>query len=188
MAVEETRFYEPAARFHATPLGWIDLNGKTILLHAEQGFGDAIQFVRYARLVRERGGRYLLECHKELYSLFRSLPDVSEIFVMGDRLPHFDVHCPLMSLPLCFGTTVENIPAPVPYLGVEAARERAWSTRIKRVAGELRVGIAWTGNPIHQNDTRRSLPPPLLRLFTIFPGCVSSVLVRSMEKEERGSC
>ncbi len=93
-----------------------DLGGKTALLYAEQGFGDTIHMARYAPLVAARGGKVVLECQPALSRLLLSLSGVERIVPAGQRLPPFDVHCPLLSLPLLFNTTVETIPAPVPYL------------------------------------------------------------------------
>ena len=92
------------------------LEGRTILLHCEQGFGDALQFVRYAPLVKERGGRVLLECPPRLHRLFGEVAGVDRLLVAGEELPPFDFHAPLMSLPLLFKTTLATIPASVPYL------------------------------------------------------------------------
>jgi tetratricopeptide (TPR) repeat protein len=97
-----------------------ELAGRTILLHAEQGFGDAIQFARYVPLVARRGGRVILEVPQQLVRLFRSLDGAAEIVAHGEPLPEFGVHCPLMSLPRVFGTTLETVPDRVPYLSAPA--------------------------------------------------------------------
>jgi len=92
------------------------LNGKTILLYSEQGFGDQIQFIRYVALVAQQGGRIIVECPQPLARLFETVPCVQQIVIKGEPLPEFDWHCPLMSLPHIFGTTLATIPAPIPYL------------------------------------------------------------------------
>jgi tetratricopeptide (TPR) repeat protein len=92
-----------------------DLTGKTILLHAEQGLGDTLQFIRYAPLVAERGGRIIVECQASLLRLLQAVPEIAVLIPRDAPLPDFDVHAPLMSLPRILGTTVTTIPAPVPY-------------------------------------------------------------------------
>jgi hypothetical protein len=131
------------------------LNGRTILLHAEQGLGDTIQFGRYAPLVAERGGRVVISCPEELRQLLESLPGVAR--VTAEIEPgNFDCHCPLMSLPAVFGTRVETIPAPARYLQAPAPLTDSWRNRIGYEVG-MRVGLAWAGNPKHKRDRRRSI-------------------------------
>jgi tetratricopeptide (TPR) repeat protein len=142
------------------------LDGKTILLHAEQGFGDTIQFLRYLPLVAARGGKVILEIQKPLVPLLARAAGL-KIIARGDPLPRFDMHCPLLSLPLAFATTLQNIPAAMPYLAATAERIAHWRARIGGAPG-LKVGIAWAGSPIHRNDRHRSIPieklKPLLEL------------------------
>jgi Tfp pilus assembly protein PilF len=137
-----------------------DLNGKTILLHAEQGIGDTIQFIRYLPMVAARGGRIILECPAPLHRLFQQFAGIEKLIIAGHPLPNFDVHCPLMSLPFVFSTTLETIPAPVPYLSADTELSAAWTARLAGSA-RLKVGIAWAGNPRHHNDRNRSIPSPL---------------------------
>src|SRR5262249_44770431 len=132
------------------------LEGKTILLHAEQGFGDTIQFLRYLPLVATRGGRVILEFQKPLVRLAPPAANVT-VVARGDPLPPFDLHCPLLSLPLAFSTTLRNIPASVPYLAAAPDRVGHWRARIGGAPG-LKIGIAWAGSPIHRNDRQRSIP------------------------------
>lgn len=125
-------------------LGEHALAHKRILLHAEQGLGDTLQFCRYARLVADRGAAVILEVPAALAALLRNLAGVTQLVAAGDELPPFDLHCPLMSLPLAFGTTVSTIPAPVPYLQADPGKQRFWQQRL----GEhrrLRVGLVWSG-------------------------------------------
>jgi len=142
------------------------LDGKTILLHAEQGFGDTIQFLRYLPLVAARGGNIILEIQKPLVALVTPSAGVT-IVARGDPLPPFDLHCPLLSLPLAFATTLQNIPASMPYLAAADERVAHWRARLAGEPG-LKVGIAWAGSPIHRNDRHRSIPiekfKPLLEL------------------------
>jgi tetratricopeptide (TPR) repeat protein len=137
-------------------LGREPLAGRTILLHAEQGFGDTLQFIRYAKLVAGRGPIVLLEVQPSLKSLLSDVDGVARTFARGELLPNFDLHCPLMSLPLALGTTLDCIPAEVPYLNVPADRLARWRDRLgdKR---RLRVGIAWAGSALHKNDHQRSI-------------------------------
>lgn len=139
-----------------------DLRGRTILLHAEQGAGDAIQFVRYAPMVAERGGRVIVQCPRPLVRLFRQMPNAAQIIAAGDPLPQFDLHCPLMSLPLAFATTLESIPANVPYVTPEPDVVQNWAQKLNGDGGPLRIGLAWAGNPSHQKDKERSISLPSL--------------------------
>lgn len=119
------------------------LSGRTILLYAEQGFGDALQFIRYAPLVARRAARVLVRCHPELVELFSSMPELGTVVASDDQLPPFDLCAPLMGLPRLFGTTLQTIPAEVPYLRAPAERVREWRARVRRDDGRLQVGIAW---------------------------------------------
>jgi hypothetical protein len=133
------------------------LGGRTILLHAEQGLGDALQFVRYAPLVAARGGRVVLGVYASVVPLLANMAGVAEVVDLGGKLPHFDLHCSLMSLPLVFGTDLDSIPAAIPYLSVADERIGRWRTRLGPRRG-LRVGVAWSGNRQHRDDARRSIP------------------------------
>ncbi len=143
--------------------------GQTILLHEEQGRGDAIQFVRYAPLVAARGARVLLEVGADLVPLFRGLPGVERVIARGDALPAFDWQCPLLSLPRAFATRLETIPAAVPYLTADPARAAAWR---ERLAGDgLAVGLVWAGNPQFAGDRERSPGLAALAPLLAVPGC-----------------
>jgi len=132
------------------------IEGKTILLHSEQGLGDAIQFSRYAPLVAARGARVILEVDRRLQTLMSSLDDVAQVLSAGDPLPEFDVHCPLLSLPRAFHTLLETIPSHTPYLRAPSDRLSKWNTRLGPKRG-LRVGLIWSGNPAHHRDRARSI-------------------------------
>jgi hypothetical protein len=125
-----------------------DPRGKTILLFTEGGFGDAMHFIRYAPLVAARGATVLLECQAELLPLLSRVRGVSAVFARGERLPAFDWQTPLQSLPLAFGTTMNTIPADVPYLSAPPQRIAQWATRL---AGDpsFKVGLAWAGSAEH---------------------------------------
>ena len=146
-------FTTPAAHFSQPRWDGAELGGRRILLHCEQGYGDIIQFARYAPLVARRGGHVLLGCPEPLRTLLNTLPGVSEITTSPRDLP-FDVHAPLMSLPAIFGTTLADIPATVPYL---TASPTSAGENIPPAAG-YRIGIVWAGDPSHKNDRRRSVP------------------------------
>jgi tetratricopeptide (TPR) repeat protein len=144
-------------------LGDVPVSGKTILLHAEQGFGDTIQFIRYAPLLAARGARVVCEVQPALVPLLSELEGI-DVVAQGEQLPSFDLHCPLLSLPLAFGTQLATIPAPVRYLAAPAARARHWRDRLPQ--GNLRAGFVWSGSPSHKNDANRSIP--LARLAALF--------------------
>jgi Tetratricopeptide repeat len=130
------------------------LAGAKILLYWEQGYGDTLQFIRYVPLVAERGGRVILEVQPSLRKLLSQLPGVEQFIAEGDPLPEFTWHCPLMSLPLAFGTTAETIP-PAPYLTVP--QEDIKAAKAEWPADGLRVGLAWSGSPKHPLNANRSM-------------------------------
>ncbi|KVG54737.1 tetratricopeptide repeat protein [Burkholderia territorii] len=136
---------------HGTPL-----DGRTILLYPEQGLGDTLQFCRYVPLVKALGARVVLEAPVELKSLFATLDGVDVLVARGDPLPPFDLHCPLLSLPLEFRTDLSSIPADTPYLRDDPERVERWRARLG-TTGRPRIGLVWTGNPLHLNDRNRSM-------------------------------
>jgi hypothetical protein len=137
--------------------GETDIKGKTILLHAEQGHGDAIQFLRYVPMVAALGARVVLEIHRPLVALAAAIPGVAELRQLGEKLPPFDLHSPLMSLPLAFGTQLATIPAEIPYLSVPRERLARWRRRLGP-RQRMRIGIVWSGNPDYGDDFKRSIP------------------------------
>ncbi|HTP94170.1 MAG TPA: tetratricopeptide repeat-containing glycosyltransferase family protein, partial [Xanthobacteraceae bacterium] len=144
---------------------------KTILLHSEQGFGDTIQFCRYVPLVAARGARVILEVETPLLELMTSLAGATQVLAKGDPLPAFDVHCPLLSLPLAFATRHGTIPSLTPYLSAPAQAVQDWRARLGPKT-RLRIGLAWSGRPTHKNDQNRSIAlralMPLLDLDATF--------------------
>jgi tetratricopeptide (TPR) repeat protein len=137
------------------------LDGARILLHAEQGLGDSLQFFRYVPMVQAAGGMVLLDVPLGLRRLAAELPGLTSLTTTGEPLGPFEWQCPLMSLPLAFGTQVDSIPARVPYLmvleeAVRAAEKLAWPDR------GLRVGLVWSGNPKYSDDLIRSIPRHLI--------------------------
>ena len=131
--------------------------GKTLLVYAEQGLGDALQFARYATLLANAGARPLIHCPAPLRNLLATVPGVVDTFAPGDPLPLYDAHIPLLSLARVFGTELATVPATVPYLTVRAERRTAARAALAPQAGALRVGIAWAGNKANANDRNRSL-------------------------------
>ena len=152
-----------------------DLTGKTILLHAEQGLGDTIQFVRYAPLVKTSGGRVVLECQPRLMPLLQPLaPEfgIDQLLPAGAPLPHFDVQAPLLSLPYLFRTTLETIPGTTPYLHVSPELTGKWRKRIEDYTTPekpFRVGLVWAGNSQNPSDRTRSLDAHQLRFLAATP-------------------
>jgi tetratricopeptide (TPR) repeat protein len=133
------------------------LSGKSMLLLPEQGYGDTIQFVRYAPLLKALGATQVtLACKPELGALLRTVEGIDAVVTDPRELRVHDYWESLMSLPRLFGTTVQSIPARIPYLGVYTQRMEQWKARLPE--GKLRVGLVWKGNPEHNNDAARSLP------------------------------
>jgi tetratricopeptide (TPR) repeat protein len=143
-------------------LGQSDPRGKVLLLHAEQGFGDTLQFCRYVPLVAATGARVVLEVQPALGELLCQLPGVETLLTRGEPIPRFDLHCPLLSLPLAMSGTLGTIPPPPPALHADADRLAQWGERLG--ARECpRIGIAWQGNAGHDNDYNRSIRLERLR-------------------------
>ena len=144
------------------------LNGRRVLVHAEQGLGDSIQFIRYVPMIVRRGGVVVVECPRPLVVLFRNFEGISEFVAMGESLPPFDLHVPMLSLPLVFKTTLGTIPRGTPYLAADPAKCEPWRERLRIERARLRVGLAWAGNVTHSQDRRRSIPlARLLPLVTV---------------------
>lgn len=131
------------------------LEGRPILLWAEQGLGDSIQFIRFAPAVAERGGCVIVTCPEALTTLLKTCPGVDMVIAQGSTAPEYDCHAPLMSLPRLLETTVQSIPAQVPYLKADPAAVLRWHEELGAAEG-LKVGIAWQGNRDHKKDRQRS--------------------------------
>jgi tetratricopeptide (TPR) repeat protein len=136
--------------------GETSLDDKTILLRAEQGFGDTVQFVRYVARVADAAAKVVLEVHPELAPLLSRLDAGAAVIARGEPRPAFDVHCPVGSLPLAFGTELATIPAAVPYLTADPDRLAHWHARLP-AADRPRIGIVWCGNPNFIGDRTRSM-------------------------------
>ena len=145
------------------------LNGRTILLHVEQGLGDMIQFVRYVPRVAAAGGRVALECPPALERLFREVPGVSRVIGEGQPLGDFDLDCSLLSLPLLLGTRFESIP-PAPYLEPQIELVKHWKNAVPPRDGQYRVGLVWAGSATHGLDRRRSMTLAQLAPLWKVPG------------------
>ena len=144
------------------------LQGRTLLLHAEQGLGDTIQLIRYAAIARERGGRLILTCHQPLIRLLSTVPGIEQIIPLGFPLPDFQIYTPLMSLPRILGTTQATIPAGFPYLQAPPSTD----VTLQAPPGtRLKIGIVWSGGNLYKNNHYRSCPlqsfQPLLQLTDV---------------------
>jgi tetratricopeptide (TPR) repeat protein len=137
------------------------VEGRTILLYGEQGFGDMIQFVRYGQLLHRLGARVVVETEPELVRLMAGADWTAQVLAKGSMLPPFDFHIQMLSLPYMFGSVVATVPAEVPYLTPPADLVRKWAARFADVAG-FKVGLVWAGRPEHRRDHERSLSLDLL--------------------------
>lgn len=149
-----------------------DLAGRTLLIHGEQGFGDQIQFARYVPLAASRAGAMIFECAPALARLFTSLAPGIRILLKGAPLPPFDVQAPLLSLPRIFGTTLETVPASIPYLTPPTDSLRRWRSWLANLP-RPHVGIAWRGSGLMARDPR---PIPLASLLPVFEDSVGSLI------------
>jgi tetratricopeptide (TPR) repeat protein len=156
----------PIAREWGNPEGadFPDVAGRTLLLYCEQGIGDTIQFIRYARVLAERGARVIVEGQWPLKGLLSRSEGVRLSYGKMEKLPAYDWHIPLLNLPRALNATLENIPAKIPYITADPSRAKTWKPRIDEAAkgATLKVGLAWAGNPEHKNDAHRSIDPALL--------------------------
>jgi Tfp pilus assembly protein PilF len=150
--------FEDVARTFKMPRwnGAEDLSGRRILLFGEQGVGDIVQFARYVPMLADRGATVYLECQADLHVLLRSVRGLSKLTVKGAARPACDFESPTMSLPLAFGTTVETIPADVPYIAPPPELAEEWAERLRSYHCTKKIGIVWAGNAKHTNDRRRS--------------------------------
>lgn len=156
------------------------LQGKTVLLHAEQGLGDTLQFCRLAAAVAARGARVVLEVQPQLKGLLTGLAGVATLVSQGEALPPFDLHCPLLSLPLALGLALQDLPVAHAYVHAEPARVAEWARRLG--AGRPKVGLVWSGRPEHKNDHNRSLP-----LATLLEALPSGPQYHCLQKEFRAA-
>mgnify|MGYP006276015421 CR=1 FL=1 len=163
--------------------------GKTLLVHDEQGFGDAVMFIRYLPLIKELGGQTVLVTRKPLMNLVKNIPGIDRIVERSfdpGQLPAFDLYVFLLSLPGIFQTTFNTIPCQMPYLSADRAVQQKWETVIaqKEERKKYRIGLVWAGQPKHLNDRNRSIP---LRMFLPLlhrPECVFVGLQKGERAEE----
>lgn len=169
--VKRRQFTEPA--WDGAPLG-----GRTILLYAEQALGDTIQFIRYAPLVQALGGKVIVECQAPLARLLASCSGIDHLASRGAPLPAFDMQAALLSLPGLFKTTLETVPAQVPYLFPDSSLIASWRTELDNSPG-FKIGIAWQGSATFAGDRMRSAPlrhfaplarVPGVRLYSVQKG------------------
>jgi tetratricopeptide (TPR) repeat protein len=164
MAPSRRDFIQP--QWHGEPA-----NNRTLLIHAEQGLGDTLQFCRYATLAADRGLHVIMEVQKPLARLLQGLRGVDRIVAYGDDLPAFDLHCPMQSLPLALGTTLATIPNAPSYLHADPEQIDAWGARLAASGNpNPRIGLAWAGNPAMTRDRQRSLTPDRLAPLLESPG------------------
>jgi Flp pilus assembly protein TadD len=161
------RLYQPDQLPDFSTPAWdgLPLEGKTILLYAEQGLGDTFQFIRYASLVSDRGGKVIVACLPSQIELIKTVPGVQQVFSLDQDLPEFHTQAPLMSLPYLLGTTLDTIPASIPYITASDSHNLHLETPPEK---RLKVGIVWAGNPDNRHNLRRTsgLQPfiPLLKM------------------------
>jgi hypothetical protein len=147
-----------------------DMGGRTLLIHAEQGMEDTIQFVRYCSVLQSLGVTLVLESHRELVRLFRPLPGIGMVIPQGEVLPECDAHLPMMSLPRVMQTTLETLPGNVPYLVPPANLVEEWAKRIGTTGTGVRVGIVWSDVPEVKNRPNRSCPLSVFMSLQTVPG------------------
>ncbi len=145
------------------------LNGKTVLLYAEQGLGDTIQFIRFAPLVKERGGRVVVECQPALVNLLTGVAGIDQVIAQGQALPPFDAQLPLMSLGSIFQTALDSLPGRLPYLHADEIMAARWRDELKSLGG-FKVGVVWQGNPNQPDDRQRSVSLAQFRPLAAVPG------------------
>ena len=157
---------------------------KTILVYMEQGFGDAIQFVRYLPLVKSRGGTVVLLCHPYLQRLFESAKGADQVITENDPVPFFDCHISLMSLPAIFKTDLTSIPDKTPYLSIPSSEG---NNDIRKIIdphkARFKVGFVWAGNPSNKHDQERSIP---LHMFS-YLASVKGIKMFSLQKDQQAN-
>jgi tetratricopeptide (TPR) repeat protein len=159
------------------------LRGKTLLLYPEQGFGDVLQFIRFVPALQEAGARVLVWVPEPLVALVATVSPRCVVASRVEALPPFDLQCPIMSVPLGLGTTLETLPADVPYLHADVGRRQAWAARLGPRRG-LRVGVVWSGNPAQKSDASRSIPLAMFAGLAV-PGCEYVSLLNAVQPRDR---
>ncbi len=162
-------------------LGKEDLKDKALLIHAEQGLGDTIHFSRYIERLTHLDSKIIFEIPEPLYQLFHQFKGVYHFVLKGDVLPHFDYHCPLMSLPLVFQTSLDNLPCSMPYLTANIHKRDYWKGKLKHLV-KPKIGIVWSGSALHNNDHNRSIA--LQTLLGYLPNKVEYIVLQKELKED----
>ena len=155
-----------------------EIKGKTILLCSEQGFGDTIQFIRYVPMVLKKCDKIIVACQEELIPLIQLINGIQQVVAQGKQLPDFDFHCPLLNLPSVFNTTLETVPATIPYIANDPQKVLKWHERLQSDSAKLKIGLCWAGSPTHKNDRNRSIP---LNMFSML-GEMESISFYSLQK------
>jgi tetratricopeptide (TPR) repeat protein len=176
------QFREPRHTFNRPQWDGSDLRGKALFVHAEQGFGDTIQFIRYVPLLAERGANVILLVPRELCELAKSVGGDATLVADGMVPPH-DFHCSLMTVPRFFTPDIASIPAEIPYLRPDAAKVARWKSLVAPREQGLRVGVVWAGRPDHMNEHNRSMPLDRLRPLA----AVSGAMFYSLQKRGVGA-
>jgi Flp pilus assembly protein TadD len=166
-------------------LGKGDVAGRTVLVHGERGFGDVVQFVRYVPKLAALGAQVVVEAPAPLLPLLKSLPGEYRFVAEGEPLPEFDLFSPVMSLALAFDTALDSVPAEVPYLSVDPARRALWRKRLGKKK-RPRIGLVWSGEPVHYNDHHRNIPVAVLAPLLGLP-CAFHALNRSIRAGDRAA-
>lgn len=161
------------------------LAGRTLLLHAEQGFGDTLQFVRFAKDLAQSGASIVIECQRPLVDLLRTIDGIA-IVPQGAPLPHVDLHLPLMSLPNVLGTRLHALGGDVPYLAADPLKVAGWKARLGQTR-DLNVGVVWSGNPDHKSDRRRSIAAASVLPAFAMPGVRLFSLQKDPRADDRGT-
>lgn len=156
------------------------IDGRTILLHSEQGLGDTLQFLRYIPLVAKRGAKIILCVQPPLQNLLAAFPGVDHVLTNNESPPPFDFYCSLLSLPLIFKTDLHSIPATVPYIAAQAVKTSLWREKLSVNHG-LKIGVVCSGNPKHKNDHNRSLPLSSFAPLTAITGRQLYVLQKELK-------
>lgn len=159
------------------------LEGRTILLAAEQGLGDTLQFIRYAPLIRQHGAMVLAEVQKQVRPLLSNLSGVDRLLVQGGATPDFDVYAPLLSLPRLLGTTLATVPADVPYIHADPALIAKWRDELAALPG-FKIGIAWQGSPANRTDRGRSIPLECFEALARLPDVTLVSLQKGLGSEQ----
>jgi hypothetical protein len=148
MALEDSADGRALPQLRTTSVAGEAAEGRTLLIHAEQGFGDTLLFCRYATLAAARGLRVILQVQQPLVRLLRGVPGVDLVVAQGEALPPFDLHCPMLSMPLALGTTLTTMPSFPSYLHADEAKAEAWRTRLAAATGSgQRIGLVWGASP-----------------------------------------